>query len=144
MDGEHWANRYIGLPWENGAQGPEAYDCWGLVRAVYRLHYGIDLPVLDVDAMDVRAVMRRIGSETRGDRWTEVQVPGDGDVVALRQARNPSHCGVWIESPSHGISGLLHAVRGAGVVFSSLAHLRIAGWAGLRYYRLANMEGGTQ
>ena len=28
--------RLIGLPWVAGARGPEAYDCWGLVRLVHQ------------------------------------------------------------------------------------------------------------
>lgn len=29
-----WVNRYLSCIYEDGARGPEKYDCWGLVREV--------------------------------------------------------------------------------------------------------------
>ena len=46
----HWTADYLGKPWRNGADGPDAFDCYGLVRAVYRDRYGIEMPVVSADA----------------------------------------------------------------------------------------------
>ena len=41
----HWTAEYLGKPWRNGAAGPDAFDCYGLVRAVYRDRYGVEYEI---------------------------------------------------------------------------------------------------
>ena len=53
----HWTADYLGKPWRNGADGPDAFDCYGLVRAVYRDRYGIEMPVVSADATRVLACL---------------------------------------------------------------------------------------
>jgi hypothetical protein len=36
----HWVEQYLTLEYEDGARGPERYDCWGLVRHVLHAHLG--------------------------------------------------------------------------------------------------------
>ena len=36
-----------GKPWVNRAEGPDAYDCWGLVLASFRDIDGIELPQVE-------------------------------------------------------------------------------------------------
>ena len=35
-----WVNKYLGCTYEDGARGPERYDCWGLVRTVRHAELG--------------------------------------------------------------------------------------------------------
>lgn len=35
-----WINTYLSCRYEDGARGPERYDCWGLVREARHLHLG--------------------------------------------------------------------------------------------------------
>lgn len=128
----HWAERYIGLPWVKGAQGPEAFDCWGLVRHVQRVHFGIEIPEIAVDADDLRACIRAFTGHAERARWAAVAAPRPGDGVLLAHARHPVHAGVWLE-PDGG--GVLHAVRGAGVIYSSPSALRLSGWTRIEFYR---------
>jgi hypothetical protein len=45
-------NDLIGKPWRLGARGPDAYDCWGLVREVLqRMRPGLPLPDWASDEM---------------------------------------------------------------------------------------------
>jgi cell wall-associated NlpC family hydrolase len=44
MTPEEFCNHANGKPWVNRAEGPEAYDCWGLVLASFREIDGVDLP----------------------------------------------------------------------------------------------------
>ena len=45
-------NDLIGRPWRLGGRGPDAYDCWGLVREVLqRMRPGLPLPDWASDTM---------------------------------------------------------------------------------------------
>lgn len=35
-----WVNKYLGCAYEDGARGPDNYDCWGLVRHVRHVEQG--------------------------------------------------------------------------------------------------------
>lgn len=35
-----WVNRYLSCTYEDGARGPERYDCWGLCRQVRHVELG--------------------------------------------------------------------------------------------------------
>lgn len=35
-----WINKYLSCRYEDGARGPERYDCYGLVREARHLHMG--------------------------------------------------------------------------------------------------------
>jgi cell wall-associated NlpC family hydrolase len=39
-----WVSGWIGLPWADRGRGPQAYDCWGLVRAVLAEQFALEVP----------------------------------------------------------------------------------------------------
>lgn len=121
----HWAFNYLGKPWESGKEGPDAFDCWGLVRYVQKLHYQRELSAIHVDADNVRAVVQAFSSNDERTRWQQVAIPQDGDCLLLSQSKEPTHVGVWLDVDG---GGLLHAVKGTGVVFSSAANIRLMGY----------------
>lgn len=121
----HWAFNYLGLPWVSGHEGPTSFDCWGLVRYVQKQHYGRDLSSIHVDADNVRAVVHAFNGNDERNRWHKVDAPKDGDCLLLSQSEEPTHVGVWLDVDG---GGLLHAVKGAGVVFSSPANIRLMGY----------------
>lgn len=107
----HWSARLVGLPWSPGAEGPRAYDCWGLVRWVQRHHYGRDLPVLHVNVREAPpqqwGALRELVSRSpwrpvaASDAWR------DGDVLLMYGAEGP-HVGTLVDLG--GVLGVLHAV----------------------------------
>lgn len=125
--GAHWATDYIGLPWV-----AEKRDCWAFFRAIQADHYGIVVPVIDVDAMDLHAVARAFRDHDERASWAEVSEPQDGDAVLMAHARYPSHVGVWIDVDGGRV---LHCQQGAGVVCSSREALRLSGWGRVSFYR---------
>lgn len=127
----HWAMDYLGKPWVNGAQGPDAFDCWGLVRYVQKLHYGRALSAIHVDADNVRAVVKEFTENNERSRWHGVDIPQDGDCLLLSQSKEPTHIGIWINVDG---GGLLHAVKGAGVVFTTPANIKNMGYHVLGVY----------
>ncbi|WP_434148169.1 NlpC/P60 family protein [Methylocaldum gracile subsp. desertum] len=138
----HWANHYIGKPWEAGRRGPDAYDCYGLVAAVQARHFGRQLPLVDgiepTNHRQVAAAMARAGYRAG---WTPIPATerAEGDIVLMAHARHPSHIGVWLEVDGGGV---LHCVGSLkvgfptlGVVFSTLPALRLARWGHLEWWR---------
>lgn len=124
-----WAAKYIGLPWRSGASGPDAYDCWGLVRAVYRERLGIDLPAVDVDAHRAIACAHEFARNEERARWLRVDAPEPLDAALLGLGDRPIHVGVWTGE------GVLHAIEGSGVVHQMLGSLAVHGWRVLGWYR---------
>lgn len=129
----HWAETYLGRPWVSGAAGPDAYDCYGLVRAVYAGRFGVALPVLEVDAARPLAAARAMRDFEGYGAWVSVDGrPAEGDVIQMGHARHPHHVGIWIDADGGRV---LHSVEGTGVLAQPLASLRLHGWNILTIYR---------
>lgn len=128
----HWANELIGKPYEKGACGPEAFDCWGLVRFVLSERYRIEVPVVNVDADDLRAVLSAFKDDPERSNWEEVKQPKEGDVVSMSHNKYISHVGIWLDVDGGGV---LHAVKGVGVIFGRMANLKSSGWSRVQYWK---------
>ena len=129
----HWATELIGLPYSSG--GSDLYtgfDCWGLFRYVQKHHFNRDLPPVNVDTSDVLAVAREFRDNEQRSCWALRYLPMDGDAVLMAHARYPSHVGVWLDIDGGGV---LHAVKGMGVIYSNLSALKLSGWGRIEYYR---------
>ena len=127
----HWIeDKYFGKPWANGASGPDSFDCYGLVRAVYAAELGIDLPVVPVDAHSPLAVRHAMLNQDEYANWIEVVGDlADFDVVLMSAAKHPHHVGIWI------CGSMLHSIEGSGVVFQSADSLKRHGWNIVKRYR---------
>lgn len=128
----HWAVRYLGAPWESGESGPHAYDCYGLVRAVYADQYGIDLPIIHADSLRPLSARRAMRDYPGYSDWRPVQSPVEGDVIQMGHAKHPHHVGVYLDVDGGRV---LHSVTGAGVLAQSLAALKTHGWNIITIYR---------
>lgn len=101
----HWAAALIGKPWRSGACGPDAFDCWNLVRFVYRTRLGIDLPEVRAGDDD-HAALIFAAVEVTGCRPSLTPLE-EMDIVMMRNKRGSRHCGVAVRA--NGRIGLLHA-----------------------------------
>ena len=128
----HWAADYIGLPWEYGKEGPEAFDCWGFVRAVQRDRFGVDMPAVPAPESWAHA-HALIEQHDERRNWERVREPREGDLVLMARNRLPVHIGVLIGA--NGKLGVLHCVQPSGVVFNTVQSLASCGWGALTYYR---------
>ena len=120
---------YLGKPWVNGAQGPHEFDCWGLVRYIYKTEKNIDIPFCNVDALKPLEVRHAFKESNEYQNWKEVADQQDFDVVLLSQASRPHHVGIWFQGR------LLHSIEGAGVVWQAVNSLKLHGWNILTTYR---------
>lgn len=120
---------YVGRPYEPGAQGPDAFDCWGLFRWVQRAHFGRDVPlIVAADHEDGDALAALFLQHAESGRWRRVERPAHGDGVLIRR---PMHAGIWLDFDGGGV---LHAVRGSGVIFTRDAAWYLSGF-GRREWR---------
>jgi cell wall-associated NlpC family hydrolase len=128
----HWASSYIGLPWVNGGQGPDEFDCWGFFRFIQLRHFSIEVPAYDIDANDFRRVATKIMGSDERTKWESVSLPKNGCAVLMAHSKYPSHVGIWLDVDGGGV---LHCVRGEGVVFSASSSLKNSGWGRVEYYK---------
>lgn len=129
-----WAADYIGLPWEAGAQGPHAYDCWSFFRMVQKEHFNIEVPVILAPDYDDPAVLADLfRGHAENGRWHRVARPVHGDGVIVHK---PLHAGIWLAVDGGGV---LHCLRGAGVVFTRDAAWALSGCGRREYRRFAPM-----
>ena len=105
----HFALQYIGKPYLLGGLGPDAYDCWGLARAVLS-HAGHDLPELSVGETHNATVLRSIVDEQGWRRVDDQPRPFDAVLCLNAYGR---HIAVCIEA--NGRAQYIHADNVAGV-----------------------------
>ncbi|MCE5306378.1 MAG: C40 family peptidase [Acidobacteriales bacterium] len=102
----------IGKPFVDGGRGPDGYDCIGLVLAVYRDVYGIELPDYDIGATAVRDIADAIQTAAGSPRWTRSGPETAPAVVVMAlHEEHPdlvNHCGVCIGGR------ILHTIKGIG------------------------------
>lgn len=123
--------QYIGLPYERGGQGPDAYDCAGLFRRIMMRHFGVDMPVVVApDYDDGLSMVGLIQTQAEAQGWSPAPAPPQhGDMVVIRR---PYHVGVWLDIDGGGV---LHATRTAGVIWTPDAAWRSSGFGRREYLR---------
>lgn len=128
----HWATEYIGLPWEYGARGPRAYDCWNFVCVVMKNNFSIQMPNVEYEPNWKDAAYKLNTAENRKN-WREVPKPVEGDITFMGRSRYPVHIGIWINA--NGSQGVLHCMDRIGVHFTTQNMLVASGWGLLEHYR---------
>jgi hypothetical protein len=69
-----WWAPYVGKQFAPFGQGPDFYNCWGLVRAVYREQLRLDLPAHDeIGAGEHRAVAQAMQQGVAQGPWIMVR-----------------------------------------------------------------------
>ena len=122
----------IGRPWEAGAEGPATFDCYGLLRHIYKSRLGIELkrfPGIVEAPLETRC--RAVIEYAAEDTWTKLARPEDLCAVGMSNNRLVHHVGVWLSAEG----GVLHAKRESGVVFQTIVSLRASGITNLSFYR---------
>ena len=136
--GGHWAVPYLGKPWRVGAAGPEDYDCWGLVRAVYQAQCGLVLPAAGFAREDVRGVLAAFRDHPERGNWALVDgAAADLDAVLMAHGRYPVHVGIYLAADGGRV---LHAQR-PRVVAQDLVSLAAHGYRIHGIYRHAPRAG---
>jgi cell wall-associated NlpC family hydrolase len=128
-----WWAPYVGKPFAPFGQGPDFYNCWGLVRAVYREQLGLDLPSHDeIGAGAHRAVAQAMQQGVAQGPWIMAEPPQAFDVMVARRdmhSRYPGHVGVMIDE-----GRALHIWEGRDVHISRVGEPTLSGLI-LGFYR---------
>lgn len=122
-----WVRPWIGAPYRAGARGPDAWDCYGLVAAVLRDRWGLDVPLwAGLDGRDA-GERGRIMAALRAGAWTPVPAgqAAPGDVALLRLRGHPSHCAVVVATAPR-----ILALHTHGRIGAHLSVLDGAAWGG--------------
>lgn len=93
-----WAAKWVGRPYADKGRGPDAYDCWGLTRAVLHAERGLTLPdYADAyeSACDPESAPHAVVAGLAAG-WQKVATPVAFDLVILNIARRPWHCGLVV------------------------------------------------
>jgi cell wall-associated NlpC family hydrolase len=107
-------NQYIGMPFKDKGRTRKGADCWGLVRIVYAIEYGIDLPSYNEDypsSTEAEEIGKLINCEK--GKWYEIPAGKEkaGDIIIMRLSGHPTHVGV-IAWPGY----MLHTLKGVNTV----------------------------
>lgn len=125
-------DQYIGLPYREGARGPDAFDCYGLVAAVYKAVRGIELPDWYQPQPGAQAASRAIAAAVQGavagGRSEKVEQPEDWDIAVVGSTARPHHVGIYIQG------GILHSSRSLGSAWHQLRSFQIV-YPHVEFYR---------
>ena len=122
--------KYIGIPWAAGASGPDEFDCMSFVREIQANHFNVDMPAITIpDYDDIRGLVGLMSGHAENQHWSPVTAPQHGDVVLVR---SPMHFGVWIDVDGGGV---IHCVKGAGVVWTKDQSWPSSGFGRKQYLR---------
>lgn len=128
---EHFANKFIDLPWVQGARGPDAFDCWGLLIWLYRERHGVELP--DVPGADLKTFWRLINREIQAPTvWQRVAIPREGYAVAMGGTEMFHHVGYYIEADGGMV---LHAANMKNIVAQSIRGIKASGMQRIQFFR---------
>ncbi len=108
----------LGKPFVDGGRGPDTYDCWGLVREVFRRH-GIELPDYRISCLAKEAIDRQVALDR--SFWTRCDLAGPPvpSLVVLKQhTQFCNHTGVYL-----GEGRFLHTLKKTGVIIDRTDHL---------------------
>lgn len=124
-----WTDKYIGIPYAHKGRTRAGVDCWGLVRLVFELEFGVRLPsyLEGYASAEERAEMAALISAESQSTWMTTDEPRLGDVALLNIMGQASHVAIVVKP------GLMLNVRkGSNVCLerydSSIWHKRLLGF----------------
>jgi len=121
---------YVGIPWAAGAQGPDEFDCMGFFKMLQGKHFGIEVPLIispDYDNPEVLAEL--FGRHEERMQWYRIDKPEHGCAVIVHR---PMHIGTWLDVDGGGV---LHCVRGPGVIFTTNSAWPVSGFGRREFFR---------
>jgi cell wall-associated NlpC family hydrolase len=123
---------YVGIPYKEGGDTLAGFNCWGLLRHIQEVHFGVIIP--EVPISDPIASAEWFRNCCQGGNIEQVQFPFHGCPVLLRGGDLP-HVGVYLDLDGGGV---IHALEEAGVIFTPRHELRRAGYTRVKFYKYSD------
>lgn len=118
-----WAAALIGKPYKEDGEGPDAFNCWGLVRWVFNNVYGIPMPYINVGASETKssreAAIRAVERETGWRSCVDTR-PQDRDIL-LMYGPYGRHVALALKA-NDGLH-VLHAIEDVGVTLTPFSEM---------------------
>ena len=109
-----YCNAAIGKPWINRAEGPDAFDCWGLVLDSFRKIDGVELPSISGYASGATTASAVSDSDMQHFKPTK---PANGVIALYYDHKGLAHVGRIL------FGRVLHATEGLGVKWDRIEAL---------------------
>jgi cell wall-associated NlpC family hydrolase len=88
----HWSLNYTGLQWKHD------FNCWDLVRLIYKNELGLDATTeFDQAENPLDVIANEKAFATVAERWQPVETPREFDVCAMGRKSIVHHVGIFIE-----------------------------------------------
>lgn len=126
----------IGRPYEIGARGPAAFDCYGLAAHIQRELAAVDMPAIAFAEPTTRAAAEALLVHPERDAWEEIAEADarEFDLVLMGNvAKRDFHLGTYIVPVT--TAAVIHTDKVAGVVVDDIPALRAIGFNFLRFFR---------
>jgi hypothetical protein len=106
-------NALLGRPYRCGANGPEAFDCYGLTRWLQKQLFQRDMPVFSLPPDAGRfAIAAAIVAHPERHSWIEAARPIDGALAIMSRQECGFHIGTFVDVDG-GV--VVHALERPGV-----------------------------
>lgn len=129
----HWAVKYIGTPYRDGARGPHFFDCWGILQKIFLAERGIVLAELPgLSAPQTTEIEQAIVQESSAPCWSPVTAPTEGCIVVMGHTSAFHHVGVWIDCDGGKV---LHCQTRHNTIVEPLRSLRLRGLSHIKFYQ---------
>lgn len=132
MTKQHWTEQYLGIPYEKGANGPAAFNCWFFFAHVQLSRFGVAVPIVP-QPDKLGEIARAFRDQLGGSGWAKVGKPRTGDGVLMAHFRHPSHVGIYVDDVARG--SVLHCMEGHGSALHPMFHLGASRWRITGFYR---------
>ena len=130
MNAIDYINSTVGKPWVNRAEGPDSFDCWGIVIDSFRRIDDIELPQID-GYIDKECNTGDAAQEALDSKNYIKCQPTDGAIMAAFFDDKLVHVGRCLAG------GVLHATEGIGVRFDKYKLIAAVNQR-VEYYRYAD------
>ncbi len=134
MTTEQWeafVSNLVGKPFSLGARGPDAFDCWGLVEAMFQALGKPSPGQWQVAALCSPQLTKILEGELKTGPWQRVERGEPGDMLALSTHRRFHHV-----APVTPL-GVLHTDARQGAICVTIPRLRQIGFQRIEAYRWA-------
>jgi len=93
---ESWVAQYIGLPYASKGEGNE-FDCWTLVKHIYKKELGIILPDNDnyTHAENIETVENNMQDNIK--KWVKLDKPEPFCLIIMNILNHPIHIGLCLD-----------------------------------------------